>query len=131
MGKKPKNRSNQVATSSTTKSTSLKQPKFTGCAALPEKERIQLEACTLDYKTATSGGSGGSNDDADFCRRAIEILEQHQALVIHNCMDPEGLLILQETYERLHQQQAGQTAIGEKDASKRSGTRLYNCLCQL
>jgi hypothetical protein len=39
--------------------------------------------------------------------------------------------VLHDCYQDLHGQQAGQRAIGEKDASKRSGTRLYNCLCQL
>ena len=125
MGKKPKTRPNQVTTPVSTKSPKSTSS-FDGCALLPEKERLQLEACTLDYQKQRPNCS-----DADFCRRAVEILEEHHVLIIHNCMDADGLAVLQETYERLHQEQAGQTAIGEKDASKRSGTRLYNCLCQL
>lgn len=123
MGKKPKNRANQVAIQKPPSSEKTK-PAFTGCSALPEKEREHLAACTLDYQQH-------DGTDEDFCRRAVQILEENNALVIHNCMDSNGLAVLQETYQRLHQAQSGQTAIGEKDASKRSGTRLYNCLCQL
>ena len=92
--------------------------------SLPLKEREHLERCTLDYANTAL------NDD-DFVQRAVNILEQEHVLVIHNCLDDTETKTLYDCYEKHHRLQAGQKAIGEKDASKRSGTRLYNCLCQL
>lgn len=91
---------------------------------LPLEEKRHLERCTVDYATTTL------NHDA-FVRNAVRILEQEHMLIVHNCLSDDEVQVLYDCYEDLHQQQAGQRAIGEKDASKRSGTRLYNCLCQL
>jgi hypothetical protein len=120
MGKKElKNRSVQVNS----------PPKESLTDSLPLEEKRHLERCTVDYATTTL-----SHDDV--VRKAVEILEQEHMLIIHNCLKEEEVQILHDCYTDLHQQQqAGgtggqQRAIGEKDASKRSGTRLYNCLCQ-
>lgn len=82
--------------------------------------------CTLDYAAT----SLRSHDD--FARKAVEILEQEHLLVIRNSLNDDEVQVLHDycCKEDLHGQQAGHRAIGEKDASKRSGTRLYNCLCQ-
>jgi hypothetical protein len=92
--------------------------------SLPIDERQHLERCTLDYASTTLCHE-------EFCEKAVEILEREHLLVIHNCLDDNEVNRLKECYELHHSEQAGQRAIGEKDASKRSGTRLYNCLCQL
>ena len=91
---------------------------------LPPKEREHLQRCTLDYANTAL-------DDDAFVQRAVSILEQEHVLIIHNCLNEKEIGTLHDCYEELHRLQAGQKAIGEKDASKRSGTRLYNCLCQL
>lgn len=92
--------------------------------SLPLEEKRHLERCTLDYATTSL------NHD-EFVRKAVEVLEKEHMLVVQNCLNDDEVQVLYECYKDLHQQQAGQRAIGEKDASKRSGTRLYNCLCQL
>lgn len=95
---------------------------------LPLQERQHIERCTLDYASVKSNTN--NYNESDFLRQAIKILEDEHFLVIHNCWSPGDIKIMQECYQELHQEQASQNAIGERDASKRSGTRLYNCLCQ-
>ena len=92
--------------------------------SLPPQEQEHLERCTLDHANTAL-------DDDAFVQRAVSILEQEHVLIIHNCLNEKEIGTLHDCYEDLHRLQAGQKAIGEKDASKRSGTRLYNCLCQL
>lgn len=92
--------------------------------ALPLEEKRHLERCTLDYAATPL-----THDD--FVCKAVSILEQEHMLVIQNCWNDDEIHVLYDCYKTLHAQQAGQRAIGEKDASKRSGTRLYNCRCQL
>jgi hypothetical protein len=91
---------------------------------LDPDERRHLERCTLNFGSTTL-----SYDQ--FVQTAVEILQQEHMLVIQNCLNDAEIQILYDCYQKLHHQQSGQRAIGEKDASKRSGTRLYNCLCQL
>ena len=119
MGKKQINKSRVQESVAQT----VKPPKHPA-ESLPLEEKRHLERCTLDYATTSL------NHD-DFVRKAVEVLEKEHMLVVQNCLNDDEVQVLYECYKDLHQQQAGQRAIGEKDASKRSGTRLYNCLCQL
>jgi Phytanoyl-CoA dioxygenase (PhyH) len=116
-----KSRSRIVHESVTPKTTSIGVQPTDG---LDPDEKRHLERCTMDFGRTTL-----SYDQ--FVQTAVETLEQEHMLVIQNCLDDHEIQILHDCYIDLHRKQSGQRAIGEKDASKRSGTRLYNCLCQL
>ena len=62
--------------------------------------------------------------------RAVEILDRHNMVILHNVLRDEQLSCIYREYEALLDFSAS-SAIGEKDASKRSGTRVYNCRCQV
>jgi hypothetical protein len=121
---------------STTANKKIPKPTSSFTDSLPPEERMYLEKCTLDFASLMSSAD---NDDSPannrlrqaFVHRAVEILEQEHMLVINNCLSEDETQVLEACYKELHQRQVGQRAIGERDASKRSGTRLYNCLCQL
>lgn len=118
MGKKQQHRNNaKVSTAPLNATKSLVD-------SLPLEEKHHLERCTLDYATTNLGHD-------EFVQKAVETLEQEHVLVVHNCFSEKEVKTLHDCYVSHHGRQAGQQAIGEKDASKRSGTRLYNCLCQL
>jgi hypothetical protein len=62
--------------------------------------------------------------------KAIETLKKHSACILHNALSSAEMDSMLEDYDNLLDT-TGQKAIGEKDASKRSGTRFFNCACQL
>ena len=62
--------------------------------------------------------------------RAVELLTRYNMIILHNALPQDDIASITSDYENLLDR-SGQTAIGEKDSSKRSGTRFYNCRCQL
>jgi len=91
------------------------------------------------HDKTSSGGSGGKGGTSGcisaahlaFVGRAESILEEHNMIIIKNALSAAEVATLHAEYVSLHSLQGTQQAIGEKDASKRSGTRMYNCQCQL
>ena len=61
---------------------------------------------------------------------AVTTLERFHMCILHNAMNAEDVAAAHEEYLGLLDF-TGDSAIGEKDASKRSGTRIYNCKCQV
>lgn len=72
------------------------------------------------------------NTDSSFniVNNAVSLLNRYNMLILHNVFTPPEITKMHREYLSLLDR-SGQTAIGEKDASKRSGTRFYNCNCQL
>jgi len=68
-------------------------------------------------------------ETAALVERALETLQRFNMVILHNALSAEEMGSIKEEYEELID--FSQAAIGDKDASKRSGTRLYNCDCQL
>ncbi|GMI07036.1 hypothetical protein TrVE_jg293 [Triparma verrucosa] len=66
---------------------------------------------------------------APFVDKVIEILHTYNMCIILNALSDDEISSVMESYDDLLDLN-GVTAIGEKDASKRSGTRFYNCRCQ-
>ena len=85
------------------------------------------------YGSKSKGGKAAATtpekDVAEVARRGIDIIEKFNMLVLHNVLSPEELQIIHSEYEQMLDLK-GDAAIGEKDSSKRSGTRFYNCVCQ-
>ena len=96
-------------------------------ATLPLEEQRFLRAVSLDAFDCAAG-----NDDATegTVRRACAILERYHMVILHGVFDDAEIATLHTDYQRFLDF-SGDAAIGEKDASKRSGTRLYNCACQV
>ena len=63
-------------------------------------------------------------------QQATTILEKYHMVILHNTLTPEEITAIESEYKALLDFK-GDSAIGEKDASKRSGTRFYNCKCQV
>ncbi|CAB9500925.1 expressed unknown protein [Seminavis robusta] len=131
MAKKSKSRSFSAAATNTRHDPSSKPSNNKAeylLQGLPDAERRHLERCTLDA-CAINNNNANKSDRDSLVKQAVSILEQEHCLVLHNCLSCNEIQVLQETYGALREH--GQTAIGEKDPTRRSGTRLYNCLCQL
>jgi hypothetical protein len=81
-------------------------------------------------------GSGNDKPKAiraaeDACvSQAVSILTRFNMCILHNALTPEDVEVIREEFLSLLDF-TGDSAIGEKDASKRSGTRMYNCKCQV
>jgi hypothetical protein len=119
-------------------------------SGLSPKEQQSLDAVTV--KRITSSASGGNNnssfsannkkgskgkspnsssegDDDLVTEEAVKILQENNMVVVENAFDEANIEQFLRDYDKLHD--VNQRAIGEKDSSKRSGTRFYNCSCQL
>jgi hypothetical protein len=62
--------------------------------------------------------------------KAVATLERFNMCILHNALTPQDIVAIHEEFAGLLDFK-GDSAIGEKDASKRSGTRMYNCRCQV
>jgi hypothetical protein len=62
--------------------------------------------------------------------KAVSTLERFHMCILHNTLTQEDVATIHEEFIGLLDFK-GDSAIGEKDASKRSGTRMYNCQCQV
>jgi hypothetical protein len=80
--------------------------------------------------SAASDCGRGSAVHRAFVCRAESILEEHNMVIVKNALSATEVATLLQEYASLHSREGTQQAIGEKDASKRSGTRMYNCECQ-
>ena len=81
---------------------------------------------TVDYKSINPKKP---KEISLFVNQCISILENHDMIIIKNAFPEEAIDHFNANYKDLLD--FNQFAIGEKDATKRSGTRFYNCSCQL
>lgn len=76
-------------------------------------------------------GSAAKEYENEFVLKVAEALEQFHMCVLHDALSPDDVADIQNDYAALLDIKHGAHAIGEKDSSKRSGTRMWNCPCQL
>lgn len=69
--------------------------------------------------------------EGQYIAKAAEALLQFHMCVLHDALLPDDLSAIEAEYAELLDTKHGAHAIGEKDSSKRSGTRMWNCPCQL
>jgi len=104
---------------------------------LPDSEVRFIESISLRWDGGSSSTKkSGKNAAAAaaaagdaFVEKAVDILETNNMLIVHNAFPLDSIDTFTRTYASLLD--LNQHAIGEKDPSKRSGTRWYNCPCQL
>ena len=102
-------------------------------ATLPDEERMFLRRVSLQWPRADGKHRNKKAQDsieAQLVERAVEILEKHHMVIIHNVLSEAEVAEVRKEYESLLDF-SGDSAVGEKDATKRSGTRFYNCHCQV
>eukprot|EP00658_Telonema_sp_P-2_P037303 TRINITY_DN26834_c0_g1_i1.p1 TRINITY_DN26834_c0_g1~~TRINITY_DN26834_c0_g1_i1.p1 ORF type:complete len:299 (+),score=47.82 TRINITY_DN26834_c0_g1_i1:224-1120(+) len=103
--------------------------------SLPRDEKLFLRKVSIPLPTmARNGGRGLSKqlqaaEDAAV-QQAIATLDKYNMCILHNALSPDALDTITTEFEEMLDLN-GDAAIGEKDASKRSGTRMYNCACQV
>jgi len=107
-------------------------------SGLPEIERnfltervtvtLPLKTCSMN-KGSKSEQAKAKKEESETLERIVSILERFNMVILHNALSPDEMATIREEYEAVLD--FSQAAIGDKDASKRSGTRLYNCSCQL
>jgi hypothetical protein len=68
--------------------------------------------------------------DRETVQSALQILETYHMCILHNALSAEEMDAVKSDWRELLDFK-GPAAVGEKDASKRSGTRLQNCRCQV
>ena len=95
------------------------------------RDEIQfLSKVTRDFGdvrgNSASHGKGNTSTTSHhaFVAEAERILEEHNMIIIENILTPLEVDTLHGEYIALHENQGTQQAIGEKDASKRSGTLI-------
>jgi len=71
----------------------------------------------------------GGHKKVSYVEQIIETLHKYNICIILNALSDPEIAACMSNYDSLLDLN-GVTAIGEKDASKRSGTRFYNCRCQ-
>ena len=95
-----------------------------------ESETLPLDEQRFLRMISLDAASGNGIDPDDLVARAVDILEQYHMVILHGVLDDGEIATLHADYQHFLDF-SGDAAIGEKDASKRSGTRLYNCACQV
>ena len=93
---------------------------------LPLEEQTFLRNISLDASQALNDKSIAD----EIITRATEILQRYHMVILHGVLSKDDVATLHCDY-RTFLDFSGDAAIREKDASKRSGTRLYNCACQV
>ncbi|KAJ1462608.1 hypothetical protein M885DRAFT_610645 [Pelagophyceae sp. CCMP2097] len=103
--------------------------------ALTRDERKFVEAVTVDATSALDSGARGGPREAALREAAMKrcSAEAVAAIRAQHCCVILGALAPGEVEDMLEEyaSHARVAAIGEKAASKRSGTRFFNCTCQL
>ena len=110
----------------------------TAAESLPLDEQSFLQRVSIDCKSIhdqqhqQSKNKRASSKEAlaDCVRRAVHTLEHYHMCILHGALSETEISEIHCEYESLLDLK-GDSAIGEKDASKRSGTRFYNCKCQV
>ena len=97
-------------------------------AALPLADQQFHSKITVSLPLHVPGRYGGYKK-APYVSKIIDTLHTYNMCIILNALRDEEIGSIMEAYDGLLDLN-GVTAIGEKDASKRSGTRFYNCRCQ-
>ncbi len=103
---------------------------------LPDAEQEFLRRVSFDCSSPPSRPNEKkkkhleTETESKLVHSAVECLNKYQMCILHNVLsDSEVAAVHAEFYDMLDL--TGDSAIGEKDASKRSGTRMYNCKCQV
>jgi hypothetical protein len=91
---------------------------------------LRQVSITLPAEQSIFGLKQRAQVDAVNLQRALQTLDTYHMCILHNALSEEELAIFQAEYRDLLDV-TGDAAIGEKDASRRSGTRFYNCRCQV
>ena len=109
-------------------------------ATLPEEEQkfirmVSLQCPVEDARGKNDRRGGGKRGKSPqweerLVSRAVDILEKYHMCIIHNVLTKGEIADMYKEYEALLDF-SGDSAVGEKDATKRSGTRFYNCHCQV
>ena len=60
-----------------------------------------------------------------FVSSAAQALQKFHMCILHSALSPEDITVIMEEYESMLDVRHGAHAIGEKDSSKRSGTRMW------
>mmetsp|Transcript_2865 Transcript_2865/g.5179 ORF Transcript_2865/g.5179 Transcript_2865/m.5179 type:complete len:329 (+) Transcript_2865:175-1161(+) len=92
---------------------SFRSPSFTDCSSRSFKEGPSKVEVTT------------------FVSQVVDALQQFHMCVLYDALSDQDIENIMSEYEDLLDVKHGAHAIGEKDASKRSGTRMWNCPCQL
>lgn len=67
---------------------------------------------------------------AELIRQAQDVLSQYNMCILHGALSPDEVATVHEEYAGLLDFSSS-SAVGEKNARLRSGTRFFNCQCQV
>ena len=99
---------------------------------LPRAELQKLEEVSITLPTPGDAQSAKQRAAAE--KQAIEqaqcILDEHNMCILYNALSESEIREIYSEYQDLLDFTSS-SAVGEKDASKRSGTRFFNCACQV
>ena len=108
-------------------------PKDVYANVSPEELDFLRQQVSLTWQAPKDSDKKSSRKQEEnvFISRAVETLSRFHFCILHNVLAEEEILAIQDEYTRLLDVKYGAHAIGEKDPSKRSGTRMFNCPCQV
>lgn len=95
---------------------------------LDPAERNYLQQCSFSLPLAGTPTQRAKVANT-VMQKALQALQTRHMCILHNALSSDELEVLMQEYRELLDF-TGHPAIGETDAVKRSGTRLYNCACQ-
>ena len=98
---------------------------------LPKDELQKLEEISIMLPARDSRNSKQqAAAEKVALEQAQQTLEEHNMCILYNALSESELKEIYAEYEQLLDFTSS-SAVGEKDASKRSGTRFFNCACQV
>jgi hypothetical protein len=107
--------------------------------SLDTQECEFLRRCSFFLPTEEPGANLGSKNskrnkqkidtENNIVEQALQALDTYHMCILHNALSSADLELIEEEYQALLDFNEP-SAIGEKDASRRSATRLFNCACQ-
>jgi hypothetical protein len=96
---------------------------------LDTSESNFLRQCSFYLPTNITGKKGHQVEEQEIVNLALEALDTCHMCILHNALSEKDLEFIKDEYADLLGF-TGKSAVGEKDSSKRSATRLFNCTCQ-
>ena len=103
-------------------------------AGVSEEERRFLAECVRIAVPPVSGPYPDRREreaEDEAVALAVQRLEQHHVVILDNALGAEELRDITGEWRAQLDTKNGDSAIGEKAASNRSATRMYNCKCQV
>jgi hypothetical protein len=128
--KKQRNKKQRQVTSTTTACESKFSSTCSEVESLPLEEQIFLSKISVHCDVTFHSSKKKKDEVNKIVNQATTILERYHMCILHDILSHENIQSIYSEYEALLDFK-GDSAIGEKDASKRSGTRIYNCKCQV